>query len=159
MELSALCLVIATLGVLQAAVQGKAAHALRASGTFDVVLNPLPLDDKAEDGVSTRLSLAKTFSGDLEGTSRGQMLAAEASVQGSGAYVAIERITGTLNGRRGTFVVQHSGWMSKAGMQLTVTVVPDSGTEQLTGLAGAMTIKIVGKQHFYEFEYTLPDTP
>jgi hypothetical protein len=87
------------------------------------------------------------------------MLASEASVKGSGAYVAIERITGTLNGRRGAFVVQHRGSMSKSGMHLTVTVVPDSGTDQLTGLAGAMTIKIVGKQHFYEFEYTLPETP
>ena len=129
----------------------------RATGTFDVVVKPLPSDDNADDGTSGRLSLSKQFHGDLAGTSKGQMLGAQTGVEGSAAYVAIERISGTLNGRTGTFVLQHSGTMSKkAGMQLRIAVVPDSGTGQLTGLAGEMTITITGKLHSYEFAYTLP---
>jgi hypothetical protein len=129
---------------------------MRASGAFDVVVKPLPFDEKAEDGTTGRLAVDKKIRGDLEGTSRGQMLAVGPTAEGSGAYVAIERVTGTLRGRAGTFVLQHSGWMTKAGMHMTITVVPDSGTGQLTGIAGTMTIKIEGAKHFYDFEYTLP---
>jgi hypothetical protein len=157
-RLIAVIISVVALAPVVAAIQKNHPHTNRASGTFDVVLTPLPFDDKAEDGISTRMSLAKQFRGDLEGTSKGQMLAAGTTVEGSGAYVAIERINGTVRGRSGTFVLQHSGWMTKAGMHMNITVVPDSGTGQLTGLSGTMTIKIVGDKHFYDFEYTLPES-
>jgi len=100
--------------------------------------------------------LDKHYHGDLEGTGKGQMLTAGTSVKGSGAYVAIEKVTGTLQGHTGTFVLQHTGIMNNNAPQLTISVVPDSGTGQLAGIAGKMTIKIApdGK-HSYEFEYTL----
>jgi hypothetical protein len=100
----------------------------------------------------------KQFHGDLEGTSKGQMISAMGSVKGSAGYVAMERVTGKLKGRTGSFVLQHNGTMTRGAPQLSVTVVPDSGTDQLTGIAGMLTIKIEGGKHSYEFEYTLPET-
>lgn len=126
-----------------------------ASGAFDVKLTPEAADEKS-GGVIGRMSLQKRFHGDLEATSTGQMLSS-GSAQGSGAYVAIELVTGTLRGRKGTFVLQHSGTMTKSVPKLTVVVVPDSGTGELAGLSGSMTIKIEGGKHFYELEYTLPE--
>jgi Protein of unknown function (DUF3224) len=130
----------------------------RASGTFDVRLNPQGQDDKSDEITLGRMSIDKQFSGDLEGTSKGQMLTAGTAVGGSAGYVAIERVNGTLHGRNGTFVLQHSGTMTRGAPQLSITVVPDSGTGQLTGIAGKMTIKIGGGKHSYEFEYTLAKT-
>ncbi len=129
----------------------------RASGSFEVTLTPQSSDDSAEGANLGRMSIDKRFHGDLEATSEGQMLSAVTKVDGSAGYVAIERVSGNLEGRRGTFVLQHSGTMTRGAQQLTVTVVPDSGTEQLIGLAGTMTITIEDGEHFYEFEYTLPD--
>lgn len=126
-----------------------------ASGTFEVKLNPQ--DDKQEDSTISRLSIDKEFQGDLVGVSKGQMLAAGTGVQGSAGYVAIEKVSGTLNGRAGTFVLQHSGTMTRGTPELTVSVVPDSGTDQLKGLAGKMTIKIENGMHFYELQYTIAD--
>jgi len=127
-----------------------------AQGTFEVKANPQPPYDTA-DGVSLgRMSIDKQFSGDLEGTSKVEMLAAMTSVQGSAGYVAIERVTGTLAGRAGSFVLQHAGTMTRGEKSLTVNVVPDSGTGALVGLAGQMTIDIVDGKHFYGFDYTLP---
>ena len=100
------------------------------------------------------MSIDKQFHGDLEGTSKGQMLTAGSSVKESGVYVAVERITGTLRGKSGSFVVHHRGIMTRGAPQLTITVVPDSGTGQLAGLAGTMTITIADGKHVYEFEYT-----
>ncbi|MCA1562510.1 MAG: DUF3224 domain-containing protein [Acidobacteria bacterium] len=131
----------------------------RASGTFEVKLNPLPTYDTADGGTLGRMSLDKQFRGALEGTSKGEMLTAVGSVKGSAGYVAIERVTGTLDGRSGTFVLQHSGTMTRGAPRLTVTVVPDSGTGQLTGLAGTMTIDIADGKHSYTFEYTLALAP
>jgi hypothetical protein len=125
-----------------------------AKGTFDVKVIPQAPDDAA-GGPFSRLFLDKQFHGDLDGSSKGQMLAAGTAVEGSGAYVAMELVSGTLNGRRGTFVLQHTGSMTKNVPTMNVTVVPDSGTDQLTGLAGKMTIIIAGGKHSYEFEYTL----
>lgn len=133
--------------------------ATRASGTFDVKLNPQAPDDKAEGSTLGRMSIDKQFHGDLEGTGKGQMLTAVTDVKGSAGYVAIERVTGTLHGRRGSFVLQHNGMMTRGAQQLTLVVVPDSGTGQLIGLAGKMAIKIADGKHFYDFEYTLPETP
>jgi hypothetical protein len=125
-----------------------------ASGPFDVKVTPQ--DDKSEDPLLARMTLDKQYHGDLEGTGKGQMLTAGTDVQGSGAYVAIEKVSGILKGRAGTFVLQHSGTMTNNAPQLAITVVPDSGTGQLKGLAGKMTITIAaGGKHSYDFEYTL----
>jgi hypothetical protein len=130
-----------------------------ASGTFEVKLTPQAPDDKAEDASLGRMTIEKQFHGDLEGTSKGQMLTAGTGAKGSsGGYVAIEKFSGTLHGRSGSFVLQHSGTMTRGVPQLVITVVPDSGTGQLAGLAGAMTIKIADGKHSYDLEYTLAKT-
>lgn len=123
-----------------------------ARGTFEVVMTPQADDHAAAAGLG-RMTIDKTFQGDLAGTSKGQMLGAMTAVTGSAGYVAIERVEGTLGGRRGSFMLQHSGAMTRGAPTLTVTVVPDSGTEQLAGLSGQMAIIIEGKAHKYEFEY------
>lgn len=127
----------------------------RAAGTFNVKLAPQPLADPAADPSLGRLSIDKQFHGDLEATSRGEMLSAGTSVKGSAGYVAIERVTGTLDGKQGSFVLQHTGTMDRGVPQLSVTVVPDSGTDALAGLTGTMTIDIDSGQHAYSFTYTL----
>jgi hypothetical protein len=131
----------------------------RATGTFDVKVNPLQTHDATPGSMLGRLSIDKQFHGDLDATSTGEMLSAGTSIKNSAGYVAIERVTGTLGGRRGTFVLQHSGTMNRGTPHLAVTVVPDSGTEQLAGLTGSLAIIIApdGK-HSYEFDYTLPAT-
>jgi hypothetical protein len=101
------------------------------------------------------MSIDKQFHGDLEATSKGQMLAISSDVKGSAGYVAMERVTGMLQGRTGTFALQHSGTMTRGVPQLIITVVPDSGTGELVGLSGKMTIDIVDGKHSYDFEYTL----
>lgn len=131
-----------------------------ASGTFEVKVTPQRPDNKeAESANIGRMSLDKQFRGDLEAASKGEMLGVLTDVKDSGGYVAMERVSGTLNGLGGTFVLQHSGTMSGGARQMTVTVVPDSGTGKLAGLAGGMTIRIEDGKHFYEFDYTLPETP
>ena len=128
---------------------------MTATGTFEVKLSPQPSDDKPEDATLGRMSIDKQFHGDIEGASKGQMLTAGTSVKGSAGYVALERVSGTLHGRSGDFILQHSGTMTRGKPQLKITVVPDSGTGQLVGLSGRMTIKIENGKHFYAFEYTL----
>jgi hypothetical protein len=125
-----------------------------ASGTFEVKLTPQTISGDADE-VRGRMSIDKQFHGDLEGTSQGEMLTAGTSVPGSAGYVAIERVRGTLHGRKGSFALQHSGTMSHGAFSLTITVVPDSGTDQLAGLTGSMTIIIAEGKHSYEFEYEL----
>lgn len=127
-----------------------------ATGPFEVKLNPLSTYENSEGSLLGRMSIDKQFHGDLEATSKGEMLSAMTSVKGSAGYVAIECVSGTLDGRSGTFALQHSATMTRGVPQLVITVVPDSGTEQLAGLAGAMTIDIVDGKHSYDFEYTLP---
>src|SRR5438270_5943612 len=131
--------------------------ASHASGTFEVKITPQAPDEQAADATLGRMLLEKQFQGDLEATSKGQMLTAGTDVKGSAGYVAIERVSGTLHGRSGSFSLQHSGTMTRGEPQLTITVVPDSGTGQLVGLAGKLAIKIVEGKHSYEFEYTMPD--
>ena len=130
----------------------------RASGTFEVKLTPQAPDDKGDDGTPGRMSIDKQFHGDLEAASKGQMLAAMTAVKGSAGYVAMERVSGTLHGRKGAFVLQHSGTMARGAQQLSVTVVPDSGTGELVGLAGKMAIIITDGKHSYDFEYTISET-
>lgn len=129
-----------------------------ASGTFEVKLNPLPVYDGADGSPLAHFSLDKQFRGDLDATSKGEMLSAGTSVKGSAGYVAIERVTGMLHGRRGSFILQHNGTMTRGAAQLTVSVVPDSGADELTGLTGAMAIIIADGKHSYEFSYTLTTT-
>jgi hypothetical protein len=124
-----------------------------------VQLTPEAPDGTPADSALGRLRMVKQFRGDLAGSSRGQMLTAMTPVEGSAGYVAIERVSGTLNGRAGTFVLQHSGTMSRGNQHLTIAVVPDSGTGELVGLAGQMVITIANGKHSYEFEYTLPAGP
>ncbi|MGH7593116.1 MAG: DUF3224 domain-containing protein [Gemmatimonadales bacterium] len=126
-----------------------------ANGTFNVKLVPLPPHDGAVGSNLGRMSIDKQFHGDLEATSKGEMLSAGTAVKGSAGYVAIERVSGTLHGKRGTFVLQHTGTMNRGMPQLSVTVVPDSGTDELASLSGKMTITIVNGDHLYDFEYRL----
>jgi hypothetical protein len=124
-----------------------------AKGTFDVKLT---LETPAPDAMPGRMSIDKRFHGDLDATSKGEMLMAGTAVNGSAGYVAIERVTGTLHGRSGTFILQHSGTMTRGAGELNVSVVPDSGTDALTGIAGRMGIEIAADgTHSYAFEYSL----
>ena len=127
-----------------------------ATGPFEVKLTPQ--DDKL-DPTLARLIIDKQFHGDLEATSKGTMLSAGTAVKGSAGYVAIELVTGTLHGRTGTFVLQHNATMNRGVPSLSITVVPDSGTGQLTGLTGTMNIIIADGKHSYDFSYTLPEAP
>jgi hypothetical protein len=130
----------------------------QAKGPFDVKLAPaaLAFDDSDEGAARGRMSLDKHFHGDLEAVSKGEMLTAMTGTQGSAGYVAIEKVVGTLGGRRGTFVLQHFATMTRGSPRLDIIVVPDSGTGDLAGLSGTMKIIIAeGGKHFYELDYTL----
>jgi len=127
-----------------------------AKGSFTVTLTPQALAEVAATTDLNRMSIDKVFSGDLQGSSRGEMLSVMGAVKGSAGYVAMERVTTTLNGRRGSFALQHSGTMDRGAPTLSVSVVPDSGTDGLSGITGRMQIDISGGQHLYTFEYVLP---
>ena len=126
-----------------------------AKGSFAVDVKPLPEPDVADGITLGRMSLDKRFEGDLAATGQGQMLTAVTAVQGSAGYVAIERVTGMLHGKSGSFVFQHSGSVARGAQQLSIMVVPDSGTGELAGIAGTFRIQIIEGKHFYEFEYEL----
>jgi len=128
-----------------------------ARGSFEVTITP-QAQDAAEGAAIGRLTIDKQFHGDLEARSKGQMLAAGTAIEGSAGYVAIEQASGTLHGRSGSFVLQHSGTMARGAGRLVITVVPDSGAGELVGLVGEMTINIVDGKHFYDFEYTLAES-
>ena len=131
---------------------------MKVTGKFDVMLNPLDTHHQGTDGINLgRMSIDKSFSGELDATSKGEMLSATTSVKGSAGYVAIEQVSGILSGRRGSFVLQHFGTMDKEKDRLILEVLPDSGTDQLVGLTGNMAIIIEDTQHYYEFEYLLVD--
>jgi hypothetical protein len=127
-----------------------------AEGTFDVKTTPLPADDATMGTLIGRYSLVKQFHGDLDATSKGEMLSAGEPSSGNAGYVAIEQVTGTLHGHTGSFALQHIGVMEGGGYKLSVAVVPGSGTAQLSGIAGTLTITIAAGKHSYTFEYTLP---
>ncbi|MGH8369833.1 MAG: DUF3224 domain-containing protein [Gammaproteobacteria bacterium] len=120
-------------------------------------MNPLEPFNKDEGSMLGRMSIEKTFKGDLEGSGKGEMLTGGNPQQGSAGYVAMEQVTGTLHGKQGTFLLQHNGSMNRGAPSLTVSVVPDSGTGELTGISGTLTIKIDAGKHFYEFDYSLPE--
>jgi hypothetical protein len=125
-------------------------------GTFDVQLHAMPLEDITKDSMLGRMSIDKQFHGGLRGTSKGQMLTVGTTTSGSAAYVAVERIEAELGGRRGTFAVHHRGIMNRGATTLTVTIVPDSGTGELAGISGSMTIDVKAGEHLYALEYMLP---
>lgn len=127
----------------------------RATGTFEVKVKPLTADNP-EWGAFGRLSIDKAFQGQLTGTSLGQMLAEGDGKGASGGYVALERVTGTLGGRKGSFVLMHTGTLVDRRPEMVITVVPGSGTGELSGLAGRFQILMEGGKHSYTFEYTLP---
>jgi hypothetical protein len=127
----------------------------RATGPFEVSLKPLPMDDDPTNTTLGRMSIEKQFHGDLEGTSRGQMLTGSTPIKNSAGYVAIERVTGSLKGRAGSFILQHTGTMNRGVPSLVITIVPDSGSEQLEGIRGTMAIRIEGGKHSYDLNYTL----
>ena len=130
----------------------------RASGTFEVQMSP-QVDGEAGGACVGRMLIDRRFAGDLEATSKGQMLAVRTSAEGSAGYVAMELVDGKLNGREGTFVLQHTGTVARGAQRLSVTVVPDSGTGELAGLAGRMEIVISEGRHSYHFDYALGDAP
>ena len=129
----------------------------RAAGTFEVKMQPLPDDEKVPGVKVVRLAWEKDWKGDLEANSKGEMMATNAGDQGSGGYVAIEQVTGRLQGRAGSFTVVHKGTMGGGGVDIQIDVVPGSGTGQLAGLSGRITITIAGGKHSYAMDYALPD--
>ncbi|MGZ8289444.1 MAG: DUF3224 domain-containing protein [Telluria sp.] len=125
----------------------------QAKGTFTVKLHPAPAD---EGRVSVnRLFLDKEYTGDLVATAQGDMLSAGDPAEGNASYVAIEHVTGTLNGKQGGFAMVHTGSMDKGEQHLTIAIVPGSGTGGLAGIAGKLTLNIIERQHYYEIDYTL----
>jgi hypothetical protein len=155
-KLRAAMLLLCELSTLSLAAQKEPDMAHHATGTFDVKVTPLDPAFKFDDNAITRFSLDKQFHGDLEGVSKGEMLAGGDPKKGSGGYVAIERISGSLNGRTGSFMLQHKGTMQNGSYHMDVIVVPGSGTDQLADLDGSMQIVIKDGKHSYEFAYTLP---
>jgi hypothetical protein len=131
-------------------------HSQHITGSFDIKLSA----QTAAPGIASarlgRMTIDKQFHGELTAHSLGEMLSAAGEVKGSAGYVAIERVSGTLQGKKGSFVLMHSGSMDRGEAQLSVQVVPDSGTQELAGLTGQMGIQISNGQHFYTFDYTLP---
>lgn len=129
---------------------------LKASGAFEVKLLPVGEAEKGEGSTLARMTIDKQFHGELEATSKGQMLTAMTETKGSAGYVAIERVTGNLAGKKGSFVLQHNATMDRGTPMLNIIVVPDSGTGDLTGLTGTMKINVAGGKHSYEFDWAIP---
>ncbi len=165
--ITGICLFICTLFLAKGQTYAPAPRVIRkgevmsvhASGTFEVKLTPRPSKEAGEAADLFQMSIDKQFHGDLEAVSKGEMLADNMGDKGSGGYVAMERVSGRLHGHQGTFVLQHSGTMRNGVGELSITVVPESATGQLTGLEGKMTIKVVNGKHTYDFEYMLVGTP
>jgi hypothetical protein len=128
-----------------------------AQGSFEVELNPQGAAEKISGSSLGRMLLHKRFHGDLEASSAGEMLTARTDIEGSAGYVAIERVTGVLQHRKGSFVLQHYGTLARGVPQQTITIVPDSGSAELSGISGSMTITIVDKKHYYRLDYSLAD--
>lgn len=134
----------------------SARRKFRAAGSFTVAIKPQHKPDVFPGSSLGRMAVEKLYLGELEASGKGEMLTAMTDTAGSAGYVAIERVAGVLQGRRGSFIFQHSGTMAHAVQRLSIAVVPDSGTEQLAGIEGALTIRIVDGEHFYDFDYSLP---
>ena len=140
-------------------VSQEAVLSTHASGAFEGKLAPKPMEEQSAGTTLARMSIDKQFHGELEAASKGEMLSAGTTEKSSAGYVAMELVMGTLSGRKGSFILQHTATMNRGMPQLSITVVPDSATDQLMGLTGKMSINIVDGKHFYDFEYTLPPRP
>jgi len=141
--------------VLSQTKMGETVTTQHAKGPFDVKIVPEGELDKAEGSTIARMSVTKQYHGDLEATATGEMLSAGTDVKGSAGYVAMERVTGKLGGRSGSFVLQHSGTLTRGAPEQSITVVPDSGTGELKGLVGKLTVIIEAGKHSYDFEYAV----
>lgn len=130
---------------------------LSAHGTFDVTMTPTEPPEHQGCTATGRMLLDKQYAGDLTASGKGQMLTAMTDTKGSAAYVAIEQVSGALNGLQGGFVLQHAGTMRGGQDQLSITIVPDSGSGQLAGITGRMVIRIEERKHFYDLDYVLPE--
>lgn len=128
----------------------------KASGTFDVTLSAVSIDDSFDEDLFHQMKIEKKIAGDLQGTSNGQMLACHTNTEGSAGYVAIEQISGTLAGKAGSFVVQHSCFMGGGNERQSLEIIPDSGTGELVGVEGTMEIQRTDEGHTYELRYSLP---
>jgi hypothetical protein len=155
LAITAICLIL-SISTSAQTTKGTARMTL-ASGPFEVKMNPQS-DDKGDGSTMGRMSLDKQYHGDLEATAKGEMLyASSVGVQGSGTYVAVERVTGKLHGHSGSFALAHKGTMAGGKQQMDITIVPDSGSGELVGIAGAMKIIITADgKHSYEIEYKMP---
>jgi hypothetical protein len=141
----------------KAETKSQTGAAMHATGPFDVKMSPQPADEKANDPLMGRMTMDKQYHGELEATGTGTMLTGGDYKSGSAGYVAMEKVSGTLRGQAGTFMLQHSATLNQGAQQLSITIVPGSGTGELKGIAGKMDIKIKeGGKHFYELDYTLP---
>jgi hypothetical protein len=129
----------------------------RAMGSFEVSLQPLSNTEISGDALLGRMLLIKKFSGDLQASARGQMLSAGTTTRGSAGYVAIDQVSGELDGRKGSFLLQHSASMNRGVRTLSIMVVPDSGTDELTGITGTLSINVVDGKHFYDFIYSISE--
>ncbi len=131
---------------------------IRATGKFEVKLVPQSTDGFDEGGALGRMTIDKVYAGDVVATSKGQMLMAMTSVKTSAAYVAVERVSGTVSGKRGTFAMHHTGVMKRGTPSLAVVIVPDSGTDELEGITGTLNIIIEQGEHSYELDYDFAST-
>jgi hypothetical protein len=155
--IAVIALALAPLAGAETPTRKEATMSLHARGPFDVKVLPQPADPKVGHEKIGRMGLDKRFHGDLDAVSLGQMLAFMGDAKDSGSYVAVERVDGTLGGKKGTFALHHLGIMDKGAQSLTIGVVPDSATGELAGLTGSMKIVIApGGAHAYEFDYALP---
>ena len=128
------------------------------TGKFDVKLQPLQPYSQGDNGINFgRMSIDKNFDGELSAVSKGEMVSAMTPVKGSAGYVAVEQVIGILSGKKGSFVLQHFGTIDKGKNYLNVEVVPDSGTDELTGISGKMNLRIEEGKHFYDFEYQITE--
>jgi hypothetical protein len=146
---------LSLLAVLPSASAQAAPVIARASGPFEITIIPAGAPEKEGRTATARMSLDKRYAGALDASGKGTMLTAVSDTKGSAAYVAIERVSGTLAGRKGSFVLQHAGTMRGGTSQATITIVPDSGTEELSGISGSIVLTVVDGKHFYALDYVL----
>jgi hypothetical protein len=151
--------VLSVLAILPGAGAQAAPVMLRASGPFEITIIPAGAPDKEGRTATARMTLEKRYTGQLAASASGTMLTAVSDTKGSAAYVAIERVSGTLAGRKGSFVLQHAGTMRAGTSQATITIVPDSGTQELSGIGGSLVLSVVDGKHFYVLDYTLDAAP
>lgn len=162
-SVAGIIIAISSMLVMPMSLSAQTAEPLRtahvAHGSFTVQMKPQQAEPDFGEGNAklARMSLDKVFEGDLAALGHGEMLTAMTQTRGSAGYVALERVTGSLQGRKGSFVLQHSGLMDQGAQSLVITVVPDSGAGDLIGLSGSLKIRIEGGKHFYDFDYSLPE--